>query len=83
MKVYETKNYGPTIYEYDCVEIKWTEKTVTIGSRRHNIVGSYSRFWKTREEAKAYLVDRTKLSIKVGKEHLARLERNLVELESQ
>lgn len=82
MKVYGTKNYGPTIYEYDG-DIKWTDKTVTIGSQRHKIVSSYIRFWKTREEAKAYIVDRTKLAIKVGKEHLARLERDLVELESQ
>lgn len=55
MKIFEPIAWSGEIREYESE--KQTEKSVFINGNRYSWVSTYSRFFKTYEEAKQWLID--------------------------
>lgn len=86
MKLYVTGGYKELIEEIEVTRVtdksywrmvdRWG-KTI---EERSSMQTTYSKAWKTKEDAKKYLVDRTILSIENTKNKLDKLEDKLKEL---
>lgn len=67
-KAYGVRMYTNTIREYDAD--KFTEKTVTIEGRRHNMISDFERFFHNREEAVEFVRERLERSIRFNRKAL-------------